>query len=120
MSNNASDKSRAARPKAKNPSGLTSHLGNLAAKSKLDEFRRFFDLKLDVWREFRDRLHRIVYDSFSWPQVQVLDNRHACAEEFLKQWGLEYWGTPENRDKYLMEEHLGSEDFCIYPDHKAV
>lgn len=108
-----------ARSKMKSPGGLGSHLGSMTAKSRLDEFRRFFDLKQEAWRDFRGKLHSIIYELYSWEQVQQLDTRYACAAEFLKRFGNQYWGTPENREKYLMDEHLGSDDFCIYPDHRA-
>lgn len=110
---------RTTRSKAKSSTGLRNHLGSLAVKSKLDEFRRFFDLKLEVWREFRDNLHSIITEQFSWIKAQDVVNRYACAEEFLVRFGGRYWGSPENREKYLMEEHLESGDFCIYPDNKA-
>lgn len=119
MSDTNTEKPPTLRSEMESPSGLKDLLGSLTAKSKLDEFRRFFDLKQEAWRDFRGKLHSIVYELYSWEQIQLLDNRCACSAEFLKRFGKQYWGTPENRAKYLMDENLNSDDFCIYPDHGA-
>lgn len=98
---------------------LEEALEDLSAKSTLDMFRMFFDIKREVWGRFRDRLHRHVQTNYSWAIMQRdVKQRRECAGKFLAEVGHEYWGTPENRQKHLMEERVKKGDVCIYPDHK--
>ena len=95
---------------------LSDHLNDLSVRSKLDEFRRFFDLRADRWREFREALHKLVRDTSSWPDVQQDEHeRSVCANDFIAEVGFKYWGTAENREKNLMPDHISSGFCCEYP-----
>lgn len=95
---------------------LTDHLNDLSVRSKLDEFRRFLDLRADRWREFREALHKLVRDTSSWPDVQHDEHeRRVCADDFIAEVGFKYWGTAENRERNLLPEHVSSGTCCEYP-----
>lgn len=101
------------------PSVLEDALKDLSAKSTLDMFRVFFDIKHEYWKAFRERLHQFVTTNSSWDIIlKDVNQRRVCAEEFLQEVGVEYWGTPENREKYLEEKSIESGQVCIYPDDK--
>ncbi|KAJ5363802.1 uncharacterized protein N7496_009515 [Penicillium cataractarum] len=90
----------------------------LTPKSNLDEFRRFFDLKENSWREFRARVKAHALLSSSWADIQESERkREAVAAIFLEQVGPEYWGK-ETRDKYLLEDHIRNGNVCDYPRDK--
>ncbi|KAI2788997.1 hypothetical protein POX_e07023 [Penicillium oxalicum] len=102
---------------------LTSFLDDqmLTPKSKLDEFRRFFDLKTEWWNRFHKQLKSHVLLTSNW--AEVLENetsRQNVAAEYLDQVGDELWGK-ENQEKYLIEEHVQSGQACVYPrDRKTM
>lgn len=114
--------------KPNNPSLLADFLTELSTRSKLDEFRLFFDFKHDSWKLFRDQLHEHVQSSTTWPEVQTdakpwtklqtdAKERRKCAEAFLEQFGEKYWGK-DNRRKHLLAERLERRDVCKYPEEK--
>lgn len=106
-------------PELSSSSVLDETLEELSAKSNLDMFRNFFDMKNEYWNSFRDRLHQFVVTNYSWGVIiKDVQQRRACAEQFLKQVGVEYWGTPENRQKYLEEKSIRNGHVCIWPDHR--
>lgn len=101
------------------PDDLKDFLSQLAPSSSLDVFRQFFDIKTDYWNQFRDKLKKEVEDNCSWPDLKDdKSQRRICAKKFLERYGREYWGTPENRRKYLMEERLEQDGTCLYPENK--
>lgn len=87
----------------------------LTPKSKLDEFRRFFDLKTEWWNRFHKQLKSHVLLTSNWAEVQENEtSRQNVAAEYLDQVGDELWGK-ENQEKYLIEEHVQSGQACVYP-----
>lgn len=100
------------------PSLLAEFLTELSTRSKLDEFRLFFDFKHDSWKLFRDQLHEHVQSSTSWTKLQTdAKQRRKCTERFLEQFGEKYWGK-NNRRKHLLAERLERRDVCKYPEEK--
>lgn len=102
------------------PRGLSKLVSELSTKSKLDEFRLFFDLKPGPWDKLRGQLNTHVQSNYSWTSLR--DNktlRHLCAEEFLEEYATKYWGD-ENREKNLIEDRLDGEDSaCKYPEDET-
>lgn len=91
----------------------------LVVTSRLDEFRRFFDLQVLFWDEFRLKLKAWVSSFSSWVSVLNLESeRRKIAESFLEENGPKFWGTDEIRKKYLMEESIESGDVCLWPERK--
>lgn len=100
------------------PSDLAVLLTELSTKSKLDEFRLFFDLKSGPWDRLRNQLNNHVQSLYSWPNLRDNETRRRlCATEFLDEFGIKYWGV-ENRDKTLIEDRLEVNDACKYPQDK--
>ncbi|KAJ5483934.1 hypothetical protein N7539_005730 [Penicillium diatomitis] len=102
---------------------LTSFLDNqlLTPKSKLDEFRRFFDLKTEWWNKLHNKFKAHAQLRSNWVEMHEDEAlRQEIAAEFIDQVGNEYW-CRENQEKYLMEEHVQSGHACVYPkDRKAM
>lgn len=92
----------------------------LTPKSRLDEFRRFFDFKSEWWNKFHRQLKEHVLVSSTWADMQDSETkREAVAGAFLEQVGSEYWGK-DNQEKYLLEDHIAEGLVCVYPrDRKA-
>lgn len=98
---------------------LEEALEDLSIKSTLDMFRMFFDIKSALWDQFQNRLRRHLQVNYSWGIIQSDEKkRRECAETFLEEVGPEYWGTPEGREKYLMEGVVKKGDSCVWPTHK--
>lgn len=98
---------------------LENALEDLSTKSTLDMFRMFFDIKPAHWEPFQKRLGRHVQVNYSWGMLRDdEEQRRECAKTFLEEIGLKCWGTPEGREKYLVEERVQNGDCCIYPTHK--
>lgn len=99
-------------------SDLAVLLTELSTKSKLDEFRLFFDLKSGPWDRLRNQLNNHVQSLYSWADLRDNETRRRlCATEFLAEFGIKYWGD-ENRDKTLIEDRLEVNDACRYPQDK--
>lgn len=98
---------------------LEDALEDLSIKSTLDMFRMFFDIKPALWDQFQSRLRRHLQVNYSWGIIQSDEKkRRECAETFIEEIGPEYWGTPEGREKYLVEMRVKKGDSCVYPEHK--
>lgn len=98
---------------------LEDALEDLGIKSTLDMFRMFFDIKTVHWNDFQGRLRRHLEDNYSWRVIQSDEKqRRECAETFLQKVGFEFWGTPDGREKYLVEKRVRQGDTCVYPTHK--
>ena len=92
--------------------------GQLTPKCKLEDFREFFDFKVGPWKNFHRRLKEYALLSATWAEIQEsAAKREAVAVTFLEQVGSEYWGK-ENREKYLIEEHVQTGDVCVWPRDK--
>ncbi|KAJ5309457.1 Heat shock protein DnaJ N-terminal [Penicillium atrosanguineum] len=102
------------------PKGLSKLVIELSTKSKLDEFRCFFDLKPGPWDKLRGQLNNHVQSNYSWTSLKDDKTlRHFCAEEFLEEYAVTYWGDG-NREKNLIEDRLYGEDSgCKYPDDET-
>ncbi|KAJ6119242.1 hypothetical protein N7523_003522 [Penicillium sp. IBT 18751x] len=105
---------------ADTPAGLSRLVTELSIKSKLDEFRLFFDLKPGPWDRLRGQLNTHVQSNYSWTSLRENKTlRLLCAEEFLDEYATKYWGD-ENREKNLIEDRLDGEDSgCKYPDDET-
>ncbi|KAJ5678454.1 uncharacterized protein N7477_004087 [Penicillium maclennaniae] len=92
----------------------------LSIKSKLDEFRLFFDLKQGPWDRLRGQLNTHVQSNYSWTSLRDSKTlRLLCAEEFLEEYATKYWGD-ENRENNLIEDRLdGKDSGCKYPDDET-
>ncbi|KAJ5601111.1 hypothetical protein N7510_010645 [Penicillium lagena] len=91
----------------------------LVATSRLDEFRRFFDLQIQFWDEFRLKLKAWVSSFSSWVSVLNMESeRRKIAETFLEENGPKFWGSDKTRQKYLMQESIESRDLCLWPERK--
>jgi hypothetical protein len=91
----------------------------LVATSRLDEFRRFFDLQVQFWDVFRLSLKAWVSSFSSWASILNMESeRRKIAETFLEENGPKLWGSDGTRKKYLMEESIESRDVCLWPEHK--
>jgi hypothetical protein len=99
---------------------LTSFIDDktLTPRSKLDEFRRFFDFKSEFWNKFHRQLKEHVLLTSTWAEMQLSEtNREAVAATFLEQVGSEFW-SKENQEKYLLEDHIKNGHVCAYPRDK--
>ncbi|RJE22635.1 hypothetical protein PHISCL_05018 [Aspergillus sclerotialis] len=92
--------------------------GELTTKSLDREFTNFLDFRDRYHKEFMDNLHRHVQEgSYSIKSLAAdgLEQR-MCAMSFLDKYGEMYWGTKENREKYLEPDRLAKpEELAIYP-----
>lgn len=89
---------------------------DLNTSSRLDAFRRFFDLQSGCWDPFRNRLAHHVLSTSSWKEMlKEKDKRGEMAVRFINQHGEEYWGSEENRKKFLMEAHILDGKAFHYP-----
>ncbi|PYH89248.1 hypothetical protein BO71DRAFT_363808 [Aspergillus ellipticus CBS 707.79] len=84
------------------------------------EFFRFLDLKEEYGREFILRLKEHVEATGEWGNLAKFESeRRKHAKMFVDEVGMMYWGTPTNRQKYLVEEALEDKTGgCVYPDHR--
>lgn len=95
--------------------------GVLALSKRDREFTTFLDLKNEYHGQFIRRLRQhVVHAGLSWSAI-LEDDRECfkCAESFAEKFGMEYWGSEENRDNYLLKDPLQSPDsLCVYPEKK--
>lgn len=95
--------------------------GSLDIKSRDKEFYIFLDLKTRYHKSFLDKLrdHTLqgIYPVDALPFDE--EEQRICAMDFLDKYGVAYWGTPENREKYL-EVHKLTEtsELATYPECK--
>ncbi|PYI03614.1 hypothetical protein BO78DRAFT_431964 [Aspergillus sclerotiicarbonarius CBS 121057] len=85
------------------------------------QFVHFLDLKEAYGREFLARVKEHAESTgFSWADLAKFENeRRTCSKMFVDKFGMTYWGTPANRQKYLQEECLADPDtLCVYPDRR--
>ncbi|PWY95676.1 hypothetical protein BO94DRAFT_541792 [Aspergillus sclerotioniger CBS 115572] len=85
------------------------------------QFVHFLDLKEAYGREFLARVKEHTESTgFSWADLAKFENeRRTCAKMFVDKFGMTYWGTSENRQKYLQEECLADPDtLCKYPERR--
>lgn len=95
--------------------------GVLALSKRDREFTTFLDLKNEYHGQFIRRLRQhVVHAGLSWSAIFEDDGECVkCAESFAEKFGMEYWGSEENRDKYLLKDPLQSPDsLCVYPEKK--
>lgn len=105
---------------AESPKGLSELVTELSIKSKLDEFRLFFDLKPGPWDKLRTQLNTHVLTNYSWISLRDNENlRRTCASEFFEECAIKYWGE-ETREKTLIEGRIdgGEDSGCRYPEDK--
>lgn len=95
--------------------------GVLALSKRDREFTTFLDLKNEYHSQFISRLRQHVSDvGLSWSALfENEDGCVKCAESFAEKFGMEYWGSEANREKYLLKDPLQSPDsLCVYPERK--
>lgn len=95
--------------------------GKLSRRSRVREFTTFLDLQIGFHNGFLARLENHVReDGYSWKDMLEQEQElRSCARTFVREFGREYWGTEEGRQKYLMEESLKvPETLTMYPARK--
>ncbi|OJJ47869.1 hypothetical protein ASPZODRAFT_165960 [Penicilliopsis zonata CBS 506.65] len=94
--------------------------GALTLKSRDRTFTTFLDLKNDHHNEFMTRLREHVQLAYQWDDLEKDESeRRRCATSFVRQYGNTYWGTEENRRKYLLPDSLKDRKaLCTYPERK--
>ncbi|GIC94160.1 uncharacterized protein Aud_010655 [Aspergillus udagawae] len=95
--------------------------GVLRLNMRYRDFTLFLDLKDQYHKEFLSRLTEHTEQfGFVWGTLeQSKQERISCAESFLGRYGMLYWGTELNREKFLMKD--SREDpasLCVYPERK--
>ncbi|KAE8351854.1 hypothetical protein BDV28DRAFT_149600 [Aspergillus coremiiformis] len=93
--------------------------GRLSSRQRDRKFTTFLDLKFDYHTEFINRLREHVQgEKYEWEQLQSSEaKRRSCAEKFVIKYGMSYWGTEENRRKYLMPAAFEDPaSLCTYPE----
>ncbi|KAJ5156999.1 uncharacterized protein N7482_008099 [Penicillium canariense] len=102
-------------PEEMNPLMDLINAKELTAKSRLDEFRLFFDFKHEFWNKFHKKLKDHVSLSSSWAAMQDNESqRKMVAESFIDEVGYEYWGR-KHAERYLLEAHIQAGHICVYP-----
>ncbi|RAH78698.1 hypothetical protein BO86DRAFT_175667 [Aspergillus japonicus CBS 114.51] len=95
--------------------------GGLKPGNNDRDFTVFLDLKSEHSRKFLDSLREHVqFRGFEWGELLSSEAlRRTCAEIFVENVGKTYWGTEENRRKYLMKEAIKDPNsLCVYPDRR--
>ncbi|RAH70740.1 uncharacterized protein BO66DRAFT_450611 [Aspergillus aculeatinus CBS 121060] len=85
------------------------------------DFTKFLDLKSAHQRKFLESLRdHVHFRGFEWGELLNSEaTRRTCAEIFVDSVGRTYWGTEENRRKYLMEDSFNDPNaLCVYPDRR--
>jgi hypothetical protein len=83
------------------------------------QFTAALDLKNAFHLEFMARLRSYVQENYDWEKLVCEKERQICATSFVEQHRVQYWGTEENRRKYLMGKCLeGPADLCTFPERK--
>ncbi|GIJ84554.1 hypothetical protein Asppvi_003401 [Aspergillus pseudoviridinutans] len=95
--------------------------GVLRLNMRYRDFTLFLDLKDQYHKEFLSRLTEHTEQfGFEWGMLeQSKQERMSCAESFLGRYGMLYWGTELNRERFLMKD--SREDpasLCVYPERK--
>lgn len=95
--------------------------GVLTTTSTYREFMTFLDLKHDYHSGFKTLLVDYVTEKkHSWEKLFANEvERQICATGFADEFGMQYWGTEENRKKYLLQESLADTDLLTYPERRA-
>lgn len=70
--------------------------------------------------EFIARLREHAQEESSWARLERdRIERRLCVKGFLEKYGMLYWGSEENRRKYLMAESLADlGSLCVYPERE--
>lgn len=96
--------------------------GKLRIHKRDREFTLFLDLDTKYHHEFITNLNNHVYDrGYAWPDMLQQENElRSCAKSFVKRYGRLYWGSEENRRKYLMTDSFDKspEAMAVYPELK--
>lgn len=95
--------------------------GKLSRRSRVREFTTFLDLQIGFHNDFLARLENHAREGgYSWKDMLEQEQElRSCARTFVREFGREYWGTEEGRQKYLMEESLKvPETLTMYPARK--
>lgn len=96
--------------------------GELTIRKRDREFTLFLDLDAKYYYKFITNLNDHVHDrGYAWPDMLEQENElQSCAREFVKRYGRLYWGSEENRRKYLMPGSFvdSPEAMAVYPELK--
>lgn len=95
--------------------------GDLKTNHNDRKFTNFLDLQDRYHKEFMDNLQKHVRESdFSMESLAGNElDRRVCAMGFLDKYGEIYWGTKENREKYLQQDRLKKpKALAVYPDRE--
>jgi hypothetical protein len=95
--------------------------GVLRLNMRYRDFTLFLDLKDQYHKEFLTRLTDHTEQlGFEWAMLeQSEEERISCAQSFLGRYGMLYWGTQLNREKFLMEDSRADPaSLCLYPERK--
>lgn len=94
----------------------------LTIRKRDREFSLFLDLDTKYHHEFITNLNNHVYDrGYAWPDMLEQENElRSCAKSFVKEYGMEYWGSEENRRQYLMSDSFekSPEAMAVWPELK--
>ncbi|KAL2002616.1 hypothetical protein VTN02DRAFT_6378 [Thermoascus thermophilus] len=94
--------------------------GVLTTTSTYREFMTFLDLKHEYHNGFKTLLaDHVTEKKHSWERLFASKaERQTCATGFADEFGMRYWGTEENRAKYLLRESLADTDLFTYPERR--
>ncbi|KAF7116769.1 hypothetical protein CNMCM5793_005326 [Aspergillus hiratsukae] len=95
--------------------------GVLRLNMRYRDFTLFLDLKDQYHKEFLSRLtEHTEHFGFDWAMLeQSEEERRSCAQSFLDLYGMRYWGTQLNRERFLMEDSRADPaSLCLYPERK--
>lgn len=110
-----------------NPMKASLDYGDLRVRDSDRKFTNFLDLKRRYHNLFLESLCLHVQGRPGGGDGYVIDAlltdeeaRRECAMEFLRKYGKLYWGTEENRKKYLVPERLAKPcELAVYPEREA-
>ncbi|RAL08170.1 uncharacterized protein BO97DRAFT_308841, partial [Aspergillus homomorphus CBS 101889] len=101
-----------------NPMKADLDKGELKPGKRDRAFTLFLDLKHEYTKRFTDLLkEHVQVHGFTWGELLNSETgRRTCAEIFVDKHGTTYWGSEENRRKYLMPDALQNPySLCTYP-----
>ncbi|PWY86997.1 hypothetical protein BO70DRAFT_427988 [Aspergillus heteromorphus CBS 117.55] len=81
------------------------------------QFFFFLDMKEEHGRELLNNLKEFAETrGYDWGEMAKFEHeRRSCAQLFMNEYGMTYWGFP-GRQKYLRQECLDNEEsLCTYP-----
>ncbi|KAL2863900.1 uncharacterized protein BJX67DRAFT_384263 [Aspergillus lucknowensis] len=95
------------------------NMEDLALCKRDRDFTNLLDLKNEYHSSFIKQLRAHEHNDFhTWRELQAsADARRACISRFLNIYGMEYWGSEKNREKYLMDDSIERDDVVKYPDN---